>query len=153
MFKACPSLATPLLKHCDISSPTAGSSCLARARRFKGVTCHVLVGRPHVTTRMLMMDVTHYHRLLETFGASYLRDNPLAPFSNSEGIMLLAYSTCMLHTSLHSPNIRNDRRTTIEQFISQNRGLDNGEDLDEMILREIFKDIRSKEMKIPGIVW
>ena len=33
----------------------------------------------------------------------------------------------MLHTSIHNPSVKN--KPTVEQFISMNRGIDNGKDL------------------------
>lgn len=45
----------------------------------------------------------------------------------------------MLNTSLHNPNVKD--KTTIERFISMNRGINNGEDLPDDLLqvREVTK--------------
>lgn len=38
----------------------------------------------------------------------------------------------MLNTSLHNPNVKD--KTTLERFISMNRGINNGEDLPNDLL-------------------
>lgn len=43
--------------------------------------------------------------------------------------MVLAYSTIMLNTDAHNPNVKANRKMTKKQFVSNNRGIDGGKDL------------------------
>lgn len=63
--------------------------------------------------------------------------------------MVLAFSTIMLNTDAHNPNVRKDRKMTKEEFVKQNRGIDNGKDLPREMLEDIFDTIVNNEIKIP----
>lgn len=45
---------------------------------------------------------------------------------------ILSFAIIMLNTSLHNPNVKD--KTTLERFISMNRGINNGEDLPNDLL-------------------
>ncbi|TNN85474.1 Cytohesin-3 [Liparis tanakae] len=53
----------------------------------------------------------------------------------------------MLNTSLHNPNVRD--KPPVERFISMNRGINEGGDLPEELLRNLFDSIKSEPFKIP----
>lgn len=46
---------------------------------------------------------------------------------------VLSFSIIMLNTSLHNPNVRD--KPTVERFISMNRGINEGGDLPEELLK------------------
>ena len=50
--------------------------------------------------------------------------NALSP---SDTCYILSFAIIMLNTSLHNPNVKD--KTTLERFISMNRGINNGGDL------------------------
>lgn len=45
---------------------------------------------------------------------------------------ILSFAIIMLNTSLHNPNVKD--KTSLERFISMNRGINNGEDLPNELL-------------------
>jgi brefeldin A-inhibited guanine nucleotide-exchange protein len=85
-------------------------------------------------------------RLVEAFAQTYWSDNPEA-FSCADTAMILAYSTIMLNTDLHSPQIKKNKRMKREEFISNNRGIDNGKDVQQALLAEIYNNIQANEIQ------
>lgn len=59
--------------------------------------------------------------------------NPLFPFSLTDTCYILSFSIIMLNTSLHNPNVKD--KPPFERFVSINRGIDNGADLPEELLK------------------
>uniref|UniRef100_A0A8U8BUT7 Uncharacterized protein n=1 Tax=Geospiza parvula TaxID=87175 RepID=A0A8U8BUT7_GEOPR len=53
----------------------------------------------------------------------------------------------MLNTSLHNPNVRD--KPSAERFVAMNRGINDGGDLPEELLRNLYESIRSEPFKIP----
>ena len=92
------------------------------------------VGIRHFLTRSgfyLPGESQRIDRLVEAFSHNYWTDNQQL-FSSSDTVYSLAFSTIMLNTDLHNPNIPKERKMTLEQFIRNNRGIDNGEDIDKV---------------------
>ena len=89
-------------------------------------------------------------RLLELFGLTFFnqQDSKNTIFKNSDAAFILAFSTIMLNTDLHNPNLRDDRRMTVEQFINTNRGLNAGENFQEEFLRDLYMKIKAEEIQV-----
>ncbi|PVV04477.1 hypothetical protein BB560_001020 [Smittium megazygosporum] len=86
-------------------------------------------------------------RFMLKFAERYIEDNKETNvFSNAGTAYVLAYSTIMLNTDLHNPQIRS--RMTKEGFIINNRGIDNGEDIPREILEAIYDEISADEIKL-----
>lgn len=68
--------------------------------------------------------------------------------SNSDTIFVLSYSIIMLNTDLHNPGVKN--RMTVEQFRSNNRGIDDGKSLPDFFLNDIYEAIRDDEIRLHG---
>jgi brefeldin A-inhibited guanine nucleotide-exchange protein len=83
--------------------------------------------------------------MMEKFAERYCVQNP-GVFPNPDPAFVLAFSIIMLNTDLHNPAIREDRRMTKEQFISNNRGIASGGDLDPAFLGGIFDTIQSNQV-------
>lgn len=49
---------------------------------------------------------------------------------------MLSFAIIMLNTSLHNPNVKD--KPTVERFIAMNRGINDGGDLPEELLRVSF---------------
>uniref|UniRef100_A0A8D0GA34 Cytohesin-2 n=1 Tax=Sphenodon punctatus TaxID=8508 RepID=A0A8D0GA34_SPHPU len=72
----------------------------------------------------------------------------LSPFSLSpDTCYVLSFAVIMLNTSLHNPNVRD--KPTVERFITMNRGINDGGDLPEELLRNLYDSIRNEPFKIP----
>ncbi|RKO99878.1 hypothetical protein CXG81DRAFT_5799, partial [Caulochytrium protostelioides] len=82
-------------------------------------------------------------RFMLKFAQRYLQGNPAA-FSSADTAYVLAYSVVMLNTDQHSPQVKH--RMTCEDFIKNNRGIDEGKDLDPAILTAIFEEIVRNEI-------
>ena len=64
--------------------------------------------------------------MMESFAQRYCQLNPDI-FTNSDTCYVLSFAVIMLNTSLHNPSVKD--KPTIEQFISMNRGINDGGDL------------------------
>jgi len=82
-------------------------------------------------------------RLMLKFAGRYLQCNPNS-FANADTAYILAYSVIMLNTDAHSPQVKN--RMTKQDFIKNNRGINDGSDLPEDYLIEIYNEIYSNEI-------
>jgi brefeldin A-inhibited guanine nucleotide-exchange protein len=78
-------------------------------------------------------------RIMEKFGEKYFKDNPNI-FISADTAYVLSYSVIMLQTITHNPSIK--EKMTVEQFITNNRGIDNGKDLDSNYLTEIYNSVK-----------
>uniref|UniRef100_A0A8D3E633 Cytohesin-2 n=1 Tax=Scophthalmus maximus TaxID=52904 RepID=A0A8D3E633_SCOMX len=60
---------------------------------------------------------------------------------------VLSFAIIMLNTSLHNPNVRD--KPGLDRFISMNRGINEGGDLPEELLRNLYESIKNEPFKIP----
>jgi len=67
---------------------------------------------------------------------------------NSDTIFILSYSIIMLNTDLHNPNVK--APMTVEEFLRNNRGIDNGQDVVAYYLSDIYEAIRDDEIRLHG---
>ncbi|XP_076147569.1 cytohesin-4-like [Alosa pseudoharengus] len=85
-------------------------------------------------------------RMMEAFATRYCDCNANV-FQSTDTCYILSFAIIMLNTSLHNPNVKD--KTTLERFISMNRGINNGEDLPDDLLTKLYDSIRSEPFKIP----
>lgn len=84
-------------------------------------------------------------RIMEKFAERYCKCNPKA-FSNADTAYVLAYSVILLNTDAHNPMVKN--KMSPDDFIRNNRGINDGADLPEEYLRSLFERISRKEIKM-----
>ncbi|KAI4364683.1 hypothetical protein MLD38_020740 [Melastoma candidum] len=84
-------------------------------------------------------------RIMEKFAERYCKCNPKA-FSSADTAYVLAYSVILLNTDAHSPMVKN--KMSADDFIRNNRGIDDGKDLPEEYLRSLFERISRNEIKM-----
>lgn len=60
-------------------------------------------------------------------------DRSASSLAPSDTCYVLSFAIIMLNTSLHNPNVRD--KPPVERFISMNRGINEGGDLPEELLR------------------
>jgi len=77
-----------------------------------------------------------------------LTHQPVLPFKNADAAYILSFSTIMLNTDLHNPNMKEERRMTLEQFIRNNRGINDGADLPVEFLTSLYQEIKNDEIKM-----
>lgn len=49
---------------------------------------------------------------------------------------------------MHNPNLPDEKRMTIEQFIRNNRGINDGENIPEYFLRDLYSQIKENEIQV-----
>lgn len=84
-------------------------------------------------------------RIMEKFAERYCKCNPTA-FTSADTAYVLAYSVILLNTDAHNPMVKN--KMSADDFIRNNRGIDDGKDLPEEYLRSLFERISRKEIKM-----
>lgn len=88
-------------------------------------------------------------RLMEAFaGRFYEQLGPGKPFASSDAVFILSFSTIMLNTDLHNPNIAANKKMTKEEFIRNNRGINDGKDLPKEYLENIYDEIKSNQIQV-----
>jgi brefeldin A-inhibited guanine nucleotide-exchange protein len=87
-------------------------------------------------------------RIMEKFADRYFESNKSSNstsiFSNADTLYTLAYSIIMLNTDQHNKQIKH--KMTKEQFIRNNRGINNNGDLPEDFLGKVFDEIAKNEI-------
>jgi len=95
---------------------------------FPNLPCQERLNRLTELWRVLLLDFVNViqlyfkHQMLDTF---------------------LAFSLIMLNTDAHNANIPKERKMTKPQFISNNRGINNGKDLPKEFLESLYDKIVS----------
>ena len=84
-------------------------------------------------------------RFMLKFAERFLLNNATA-FTNADCAYVLAYSTIMLNTDLHNPQIK--KRMTKAEFIRNNRGINDGKNLADEYLEVIYDEISTNEIKM-----
>jgi brefeldin A-inhibited guanine nucleotide-exchange protein len=88
-------------------------------------------------------------RLMEKFAGSWFGANPTSGvFASADTAYVLAYSTIMLTTDLHSVKIK--KKMTLDEFIRNNRGINDSKDLPREFLEGVFSAIEKEEIKMKG---
>lgn len=83
-------------------------------------------------------------RFMLKFAERYVTQNPNA-FANADTAYVLAYSVIMLNTDQHSAKMKGPRMTK-EDFIKNNRGINDNQDLPADYLGSIYDEISSNEI-------
>lgn len=86
-------------------------------------------------------------RFMLKFAERYVNGNP-ASFSSADTAYVLAYSVIMLNTDQHNPQVK--KRMSKQDFIKNNRGIDEGKDVPMPFLEAIYDEIGSNEIKLKG---
>jgi hypothetical protein len=100
----------------------------------------VLLGKFKIQGEAAIVD-----RTMEKFASRYCDQNPDA-FAEQDTAYVLAFSIMMLNTDAHSVNVKT--KMTGIQFLSQNRGIDNGNNLPDELLNGIYTRITEREIKL-----
>lgn len=84
-------------------------------------------------------------RFMLKFAERYVAGNKAA-FANADTAYVLAYSVIMLNTDAHNPQVKH--RMTLQDFVKNNAGIDDGRNLPEDYLRAIYDEIQRNEIKM-----
>lgn len=69
-------------------------------------------------------------------------------FAVADAVFILSFSTIMLNTDLHNPNMKDEKRMTIDQFLRNNRGINDGSDLPVEFLTDLYFEIKNEEIQL-----
>lgn len=103
--------------------------------------------RMYLQTFRLPGEAQKIDRFMLKYAERYMDGNPEAAFANADTAYILAFSVIMLNTDAHNPNLKKKRMTKVE-FVKNNRGINDGKDLPEDLLGEIYDEIQSNEIKM-----
>eukprot|EP00898_Chlorokybus_atmophyticus_P004086 jgi/Chlat1/4679/Chrsp3S05617 len=84
-------------------------------------------------------------RLMEKFAERFCKNNPDV-FSSADTAYVLAYSVIMLNTDAHNPGVKS--KMSKADFIKNNRGINNSEDLPAEFLEGLYDRITTNEIKM-----
>jgi len=84
-------------------------------------------------------------RFMLKFAERYITGNPNA-FANADTAYVLAYSVIMLNTDQHSIKLAKAKRMTTEDFIKNNRGINDNGNLPDEYLAGIYEEIAKNEI-------
>lgn len=84
-------------------------------------------------------------RFMLKFAERFVEQNP-GVFSKADTAYVLSYSLIMLNTDLHSTRIKH--KMTLKEFLENNEGIDNGNDLPKEFLVSLFNEIANNEIKL-----
>ena len=116
----------------------------AQQMDFRGLSFDEAI-RAYVSGFRLPGEAQKIDRMMLEFASQYHINNP-GRFSSADTAYVLAYSVIMLNSDQHNPQVKN--RMTKEEFFRNNRGIDNGKDIDAEFLSYIFDRIATNEIKM-----
>lgn len=87
-------------------------------------------------------------RFMEAFATEFFKQQgERSSLKSVDATYVLAFSTIMLNTDLHNPRNKNARMTS-EQFIANNRGINDGADVPVEMLKELYEQIKENEIQV-----
>ena len=86
-------------------------------------------------------------RIMEAFSQRYHECNPTV-FSTAGTAFVLSFSLIMLNTDAHNSGVR--QKMSEAEFIRNNRGIDDGKDIDDQLLKSLFGSIVEEEIMLSG---
>eukprot|EP01102_Stenamoeba_stenopodia_P010173 TRINITY_DN3036_c0_g1_i1.p1 TRINITY_DN3036_c0_g1~~TRINITY_DN3036_c0_g1_i1.p1 ORF type:complete len:641 (-),score=108.55 TRINITY_DN3036_c0_g1_i1:351-2273(-) len=84
-------------------------------------------------------------RVLSAFAEHYYKTKVEEFFLSSAVVHVLAFSTIMLNTDIHNPNVKN--KMTLPEFIKNNKGINEGTDLPLEFIEDLYQRIKQDEIK------
>ncbi|GAA0149958.1 hypothetical protein Leryth_026338 [Lithospermum erythrorhizon] len=85
-------------------------------------------------------------RILEVFSDRFFDQQASEIFVSKDIVMVLCYSVIMLNTDQHNPQVK--KKMTEEEFLRNNRGINDGDDLPREYLSDLFQSISTSAIKL-----
>ncbi|KAK9732863.1 hypothetical protein RND81_04G028000 [Saponaria officinalis] len=102
--------------------------------------------RTYLETFRLPGESQKIQRILEAFSERFFDQQSSEMFETKDAVFILCYSLIMLNTDQHNPQVK--KKMTEEEFIRNNRAINNGKDLPREYLSELFHSIASHPIAI-----
>ena len=106
--------------------------------------------RLYLSTFRLPGEAQKIDRLMECFADrfySFQNENEKI-FNSKDACYILAFSTVMLNTDAHNPAIKKQDKMTKQQFVNNNRGINDGGDIDRAYLERVYDGIVAEGIKM-----
>ena len=85
-------------------------------------------------------------RFMLKFAERFVGGNRSTLFANADTAYILAFSVIMLNTDAHNKNMKH--KMTKSEFVKNNRGINDGKDLPEEFLEDVYDEIQANEIKM-----
>jgi len=86
-------------------------------------------------------------RILQRFAARYYECNR-DQFATEDTVYILSFSIIMLNTDLHNRNLNPKKKMKLDDFVRNNRGINNGGDLPRELLENLYNAIKVRGVAI-----
>ncbi|XP_072051296.1 IQ motif and SEC7 domain-containing protein 1-like isoform X2 [Amphiura filiformis] len=122
--------------------------CYVDEMNFRGMHVDEALRRFQTAFR-LPGEAQKIERLMEAFAQRYCVCNTdiVRNFHKPDTVFILAFAIIMLHTDLHNPHVKQERKMKIKDFVKNLGGIDDGHDIDKEMLQGIYDRVK----KIPFI--
>ncbi|KAM7275985.1 hypothetical protein ACFE04_017851 [Oxalis oulophora] len=104
--------------------------------------------RTYLETFRLPGESQKIQRILEAFSERFYQQQSSGVFSSRDAVLVFCYSLIMLNTDLHNPQVK--KKMTEDEFIRNNRQINDGKDLPREYLSELFNSISTKAISLSG---
>jgi brefeldin A-inhibited guanine nucleotide-exchange protein len=84
---------------------------------------------------------------MQVFAERYYMDNPTS-LKDCDAVHTLSFALIMLNTDAHNDLVKN--KMTFAQFVSNNRGINSGENVPLPLLETLYAAILTEEIKMTG---
>ncbi|CAO2822825.1 unnamed protein product [Amaranthus hypochondriacus] len=112
---------------------------------FTGVVLDTAL-RTYLETFRLPGESQKIHRILEAFSERFFNQQSSEVFETKDAVFILCYSLIMLNTDQHNPQVK--KKMTEDEFIRNNRAINNGKDLPREYLSELFQSIATHAIAV-----
>ncbi|CAN4082612.1 unnamed protein product [Withania somnifera] len=104
--------------------------------------------RTYLETFRLPGESQKIQRILEAFAERFYDQQSSEIFSSKDAVFILCYSVIMLNTDQHNPQVK--KKMTEDEFIRNNRAINEGQDLPREYLSKLFHSISANAITIFG---
>ncbi|KAJ4771535.1 ARF guanine-nucleotide exchange factor GNL2 [Rhynchospora pubera] len=112
---------------------------------FTGVILDTAL-RTFLETFRLPGEAQKIQRIIEVFSEKFFEQQSSGIFATKDAVFLLCYSLIMLNTDHHNPQVK--KKMTEEEFIKNNRAINEGLDLPREYLSELFHSISTNAIAL-----
>ncbi|XP_062203528.1 ARF guanine-nucleotide exchange factor GNL2 [Phragmites australis] len=102
--------------------------------------------RTYLETFRLPGESQKIQRILEAFSERFFEQQTTGVFATKDAAFILCYSLIMLNTDLHNPQVK--KKMTEEDFIRNNRAINDRKDLPREYLSELFHSISTNAITV-----
>lgn len=122
---------------------------------FSGMTLDQAI-RSLVRHFRLPGEAQQIDRILEKFASVYFKQNNdngeigkyNSAIKSASVAYVLSFSILMLNTDLHNPSVARKEKMTLDEFVKNNRGINDGIDVPRQLLEILYLRVKNEEIKM-----